>query len=76
MTTVKVKLVFETETEVCDTQYDYLHEAVSNLERALKEADSMDDLAAVFTQMRVDDRGAFPSYSDEEAELKGGPHGI
>ena len=64
----KVTLVFEAEVEDCDTQYDWLSVTVGALERALKKADSMDDLAAVFKNMIVADEHSFPSFSHLPAE--------
>ena len=59
----KVTLVFETEiSEDCDTQYDWLHTAVDALEKALRKADSMEDLAEVFKNMIVGEDPSFPSF--------------
>lgn len=67
----KVTLVFETDTdEDCDTQYDWLHVAVASLEKALKDADSMDDLADVFKSMIVGDLRRFPSFIDSTEEYR------
>ena len=56
------KLIFETNVGICDTQYDFLSCAVGELERKLKKADSMDDLASVFKEMKVGDESTFPSF--------------
>lgn len=66
-----VTLIFETDTnEDCDTQYDWLHVAVASLEKALKDADSMDDLAAVFKSMIIGGQLSFPSFTHPTEEYR------
>lgn len=53
---MKVQLVFECDVAPLDTQYDFLHIAVAELKRKMREADSMDDLAEVFRHMYINGR--------------------
>ncbi len=50
---MKFQLVFECELteEESQTQYDAMHVAIGKMERALKKADSNDDLADVFKEI-------------------------
>ena len=52
---MKVRLIFEYEIKESDgvgTQYDALHVAVAELTQLLEEADSMDDVADVFSEIK------------------------